>query len=356
MTHRRFALIAAALAGCAAPVEPVKTVPAPQPRLEPPSATETVGTELHRKGDEIVVCGRLFHTGVPVVLWTDPGGYDAYRVQRRFASLDLAEWDKTPKGGPETPNRYGLRKFDASPDELRRLRGGGWDLPTLSRVVDQFVVHYDAAGTARRCFRVLHDARGLSVHFLLDLDGTIYQTLDVKERAWHATIANDRSVGIEIAAPGADAVGSGVDRIAGGIVDRWYVRDSVGPKLVIPPSRDDPDDPGFRTPDFVARPARSDPIEGTIHGKRFRQYDFTPQQYRALAHLIATLSGTLPKIKPDAPRGGDGKVLTRALTPEEFAAFQGVLGHYHIQTNKIDPGPAFDWEMVLAEVRRLGAR
>ena len=34
---------------------------------------------------------------------------------------------------------------------------------------------------------------------MLDVDGTIYQTLDVKERAWHATTSNTRAVGIEIA-------------------------------------------------------------------------------------------------------------------------------------------------------------
>ena len=32
--------------------------------------------ELTRSGDEIVVCGRFFHIGTPVVLWMDPGGYD----------------------------------------------------------------------------------------------------------------------------------------------------------------------------------------------------------------------------------------------------------------------------------------
>ena len=50
---------------------------------------------------------------------------------------------------------------------------------------------------------MLHDLRGLSVHFMLDLDGTIYQTLDLKEGAWHATVANGRSIGIEIANIGA---------------------------------------------------------------------------------------------------------------------------------------------------------
>src|SRR5690242_2873266 len=47
-----------------------------------------IATPLVRSGDEIVVCGQYFHTNTPVVLWTDPGGYDAYRVERRFAPFD----------------------------------------------------------------------------------------------------------------------------------------------------------------------------------------------------------------------------------------------------------------------------
>src|SRR5262245_6548463 len=42
------------------------------------------GTLLDRTGDEIVVCGQFFHIGTPVVLWLDPGGYDAYRVENHF--------------------------------------------------------------------------------------------------------------------------------------------------------------------------------------------------------------------------------------------------------------------------------
>jgi len=45
---------------------------------------------MPKSGDEIVVCGQLFHTTTKVVLWTDPGGYDAYRVVPRFG----------PDGGP----------------------------------------------------------------------------------------------------------------------------------------------------------------------------------------------------------------------------------------------------------------
>ena len=47
-----------------------------------------VGQRLARRGDEIMVCGQLYHTTTPVVLWCDPGGYDAYLPGPRFAPRD----------------------------------------------------------------------------------------------------------------------------------------------------------------------------------------------------------------------------------------------------------------------------
>src|SRR5881394_2608917 len=69
------------------------------------------GAELPRRGDEIMVCGRLFHTGAPVVLWTDPGGYDAYRTEKRFAPWAKSAFQAPakPSDGPSTPNRYNIR-------------------------------------------------------------------------------------------------------------------------------------------------------------------------------------------------------------------------------------------------------
>src|SRR5882672_2362646 len=65
-----------------------------------------------RRGDEIVVAGQFVHTGTPVVLWMDPGGYDAYRVERRFAPIDESNWEtsKVAVKTLTTPNRYGLRR------------------------------------------------------------------------------------------------------------------------------------------------------------------------------------------------------------------------------------------------------
>ena len=50
-----------------------------------------------------------------------------------------------------------------------------------------------------------------------------------------------------------------------------------------------------------------------------------------------------------------GTVVNRALGEEAVRAFDGVVGHFHVQTNKQDPGPAFQWDRVLTEARALRA-
>ncbi len=306
------------------------------------------GTLAARKGDEIVVAGQFFHTGTPVVLWMDPGGYDAYRVERRFSPIAKADWKDSQAEVPSlhTPNRYDIRR-GLTDEELERVRGGNWDLPTLQKYVDQFVLHYDDAGTSRNCFKILQDDRGLSVHFMLDLDGTIYQTLDLKERAWQATISNSRSVGIEIANIGA------YPPAEAGTLHRWYQPTTNGPTIItIPPAfGTNPE----RTPNFVGHPARPDPVVGVVQGETLAQYDYTPQQYQALIHLTAALCRIFPKIKCDYPHDADGHLINHKLSDEDWKNYCGVLGHYHIQTNKTDPGPAFQWDYVINHARWLMA-
>lgn len=249
-------------------------------------------------GDEIVACGRRFHTGTPVVLWDDPGGFDAY-------------------AGPEA--HYGTRRgFPA-----------GADVDHLRRVVTQVVVHYDVAVTSANCFRILHEKRGLSCHFLLDVDGTVYQTLDLKERAWHAAEANDRSIGIEIANIGAyrDPSELATWYDAGGalVLPAWLPRGELGPGPF--------------------RPARPGPIRGEVHGTALYQQDYTDAQYEALAKLLAALVIVFPEIRAEAPD------TTTVL--DDPAGFRGIVGHYHLTRNKVDPGPAFDWKRALDVARRV---
>jgi N-acetyl-anhydromuramyl-L-alanine amidase AmpD len=255
-------------------------------------------------GDEIVVCGQRFHIGTPVVTWDQYPGRSFY--------------DKAPC-------------FDRGPRDLEALRGQ----------IDQFVLHYDVCGVSKLCYDVLLQ-RKLSVHFMLDVDGTLYQALDLADRAWHATKANARSIGVEIANLGAFPQGKSQ------MLDSWYAQDADGPYLR-PPAR--VGDPELRTQGFVARPARWQKILGNLQQEELEQYDFTIEQYAALEKLAEALCRIFPRIQPDAPRGMDGTIARQVLPDSEFAGFRGILGHYHVQQNKTDPGPAFDWEPFLERVR-----
>jgi N-acetyl-anhydromuramyl-L-alanine amidase AmpD len=224
-------------------------------------------------GEEtVVVDGRPAAVGTRVVLWTEPGGYRAAQ--------------------------FGERRGD----------------------VRQIVLHYDAAGTSAQCFRVL-EKRGLSVHFMVDLDGTVYQTCDTSVRAYHAGAFNDGSVGIEIANVGAYASSAELERL-------W------------------PIPPGVARPARVPPPARPGPVRGRIHGTELWQQDYTAEQYEALGHLVAALCVAL-----DVPARAPGET----GVVRDPAGWRGIVGHYHLTTEKVDPGPAFDWDRFLGSVRaRLG--
>jgi N-acetyl-anhydromuramyl-L-alanine amidase AmpD len=290
-------------------------------------------------GESIVVAGQSFEIGTPVALWSHEKGYNAYRTDYFFE--ESREHPNRLEGGEDRRrvNQRGalLTAGDELSDEevLARLRDS----------VDLFVMHYDVCGVSRQCFKILHDIRGLSVHFMLDVDGTIYQTVDLKEQTWHASHMNGRSIGIEIANPGAYA---GLDKL-----NEWYLENEAGsPVLTLP---DWITDDGILTPDFVTRPSRRGPITGYIHGRRLVQYDFTDAQYDALIHLVAGVNRVLPQIAIDAPRDAEGNVRTDLLSRQEQQAFQGLIGHWHFEKQKTDPGPAFDWERVIEGARALRA-
>lgn len=331
--HRiRIAVMLLALAACRAP--------APREMKPPPTSD---ASRPARVGDEIVVCGQRFHTGAPVVLWDEAPGYNAYLLVR------------DPKAKPADAGAAQVRAY--TPGRERRVGEGMTevlvppqegslprDLGGLQRVVDQFVLHYDVCGTSRTCQRVLRE-RGLSVHFLLDIDGTLYQTMDLADTAWHATKSNARSIGVEIA-----HIGAYEDARAPQLAE-WYERDASGTYITVPERMKGG---GVRTEGFVGRPARDGLVRGTIQKSDFYQYDFTPQQYASLAKLTATLTRVLPRIEARAPLDARGQVVTHVLDDAAWERFSGVLGHYHVQENKQDPGPAFDWDFFLRLVREEG--
>jgi hypothetical protein len=177
---------------------------------------------------------------------------------------------------------------------------GGWEPrenPTLSGV-NLLVLHWDGARSAHDCFHTLVH-RGLSVQLLLDGDGTMYQALDlVSARAWHVRGNNERSIGIEIQNPW--RVGK-------------YLRD-------------------FDT-DLVStgRPVVEETLPHT--DQVWQHLDFTDEQKTALEVWVPFLCDALD-IPLVFPTDENGNVPSTLCSP----TFSGVCGHYHLQTDKVDPG------------------
>lgn len=132
---------------------------------------------------------------------------------RRIEATRLAEEDYTP---PKRNRRrgekniiYNGKKFPINWDRviLWDDRGGfkcdegtfyDWsDKPDRAPI--QFVNHWDATLSSEACARIM-SKRGLSMHFLIDNDGTIYQVLDIQHAAWQAgsKFWNTNSIGVEI--------------------------------------------------------------------------------------------------------------------------------------------------------------
>ena len=87
----------------------------------------------------------------------------------------------------------------------------------------------------------------------------------------------------------------------------------------------------IKTPNFVARPAQPQRIEGHIQNGTYEMYDLTPEQYDSLIKLTAALCTALPKIKPDYPRDANGNLITKALPDSDWEKYQGVMGHVLLQ-------------------------
>ena len=76
---------------------------------------------------------------------------------------------------------------------------------------------------------------------------------------------------------------------------------------------------------------------------------FNRQQPALLGLDISSSSVKLVELGRDA----SGKLLTQKLPDDQLKKYQGILGHYHIQTEKVDPGPAFQWDRVIGGAKKL---
>jgi hypothetical protein len=181
------------------------------------------------------------------------------------------------------------------------------------RKIRYFVNHWDVCLSSHMCATVL-DKRGISVHFLIDNDGTIYQTLDMQHAAWHAgsSRTNRASLGVEI-------------------TNAYY------------PKYQDV----YVKKGFGKRPVVDD---AWVHGSKLDPFlGFYPKQLEALKALWRAIHATT-EIPYETPQNQSGETSTVYEQNVVYGDFTGFVSHYHLTKRKIDCA-GLDIKKLLEEVK-----
>ncbi len=266
---------------------------------------------IARPSGNLIIAGQTFHVDAPVVNWRDPPYWDATREVCQPTATDTSPRcvGGVPYGnlpaGPYT-RRYAYRP------QLARYKDRP-PLDAVKSVIKQFVVHHDGCSSADMCFSVLQNERGLSVHFLLDNDGTIFQTIDLGLMAYHASQWNVASIGIEMCNRG-DAK----------TYPNFYSSGRFGPKRDVKACK--------------------------INGHTILAYDYTEAQKESFVKLCRALTRLLPNLPAEFPQSSPGVQSWDTLPNAASFAFSGYIGHYHLWDQKWDPGP-FDFKEFCRKLR-----
>ena len=159
-----------------------------------------------------------------------------------------------------------------------------------------FVNHWDVCLDSKMCQRVLNN-RGLSVHFLIDNDGTIFQTCDIQHICYHAgKKVNPHSIGVEVA--NAYYLKH----------QQWYISNNLG-----------------------ERPIWTGTVRGVELEPHLGFYDVQVMALKALWKAVADACD-IPLICPQQ----NGVMLDGYYSPAVKGNWKGFIHHYHISNNKID--------------------
>jgi hypothetical protein len=168
-----------------------------------------------------------------------------------------------------------------------------------ARPIRYFVNHWDVCLNSHSCQKIL-DKRGISVHFLIDNDGTIYQTMDMQHAAWHAGSerTNRASVGVEISNAYYPKY------------QTWYTKNG-----------------------FDERPIIED---AWVHGEKLEPFmGFYPAQIEALKALWEAINNATG-IPYETPVNQFGSTSTKYEQDVAYGKFSGFVSHYHVSKRKID--------------------
>lgn len=146
---------------------------------------------------------------------------------------------------------------------------------------------------------------GLSIHYVVGIDGEVVQMAPHSLVCLHAGPANGDSVGIEVVSPLLATTEIAAKERARGVQRREYI----------------------------------DRVRGK---RRVRLLDMTDAQTDALLVHVEWLCDVLrvPRVVPTE----GGELMRREMTLAELDAYEGVIGHFQIPTSptvKLDPGTSF---------------
>ncbi len=199
--------------------------------------------------------------------------------------------------------------FEADGYKLNR----GFKAARQKRDPKFFVCHWDVCLSSQICHKVLKQ-RGISVHFAIDNDGTIYQFMDMNHIAYHAGSRkwNERSVGVEISNAFYPKYQS------------WYERKGYGKRPMV--------------------------WNAQVHGKKVEKHlGFYPVQIQALQALMKTVH-TATGMPLKCPLDRKGNTSTKVSKPVADGRFEGFVSHYHLTNRKIDCA-GLDLKKILGEIK-----
>jgi len=193
----------------------------------------------------------------------------------------------------ERKRSYGLRTDKAG------TKVGLRDFAKVQKEIDTVVFHDSETSSVEEYF-YSSAVGGESTHFIIDTDGSIFQSLDVVNRPLFCGIENieRRAISITMINP----------------VDL---------------SR-------------AAHGARSKSAPVQRHGRKISHWGYTPSQRRSLNQLVAGLFGLMPQLKVTVPEDELGRPLTGVVSDTHKA--KGLLGHFHLDSEAKDPTVAFPWD------------
>jgi peptidoglycan hydrolase-like protein with peptidoglycan-binding domain len=209
------------------------------------------------------------------------------------------EWDKVV-------NIYDENAKVLPPKNYRRYKKN-------ARNPRMIITHYDVCLSANSCYNVLN-RRGISSHFVIDNDGTIYQMVDTQHEGWHAgkRAVNRAAIGIDL---------------SNGVYTKYQA--------------------WYRKKGFGSRPIITD---AKVHGRKMMDclgfYDVQINAYKSLVRALCKHYN----IPLDMPRNIDGTVLYGVSKDVLKGKYKGIANHFHVTRGKIDTAN-LDWDKVLNELK-----